>query len=465
MIIVIMMFLDRKDELEALERRWDDDSFDLMVVYGRRRVGKTEIIKQFSKDKPHIYFLSPQDTEEMQIGKLVETVADHFGERKPDIHNWRDTVDYLKEKLESKKILLSIDEFPYLVESNKAVLSYLQGMVDSIESRSLLILCGSSVSFMESEVMSYKSPLYGRRSGQIDLKPFDFGTSVEVIKYPFQEAIRSYSVTGGTPMYLLNFDYDIDLEDNIKLNILDKTSFMYDEPEFLLRTELRNPNRYMAILEAIALGHTQPNRISNITGIDSGPLSKYLRTLRRLRLIKRDIPVTEERRKSKRSIYRIHDNFFRFWFRFVEPKRSWIEEAPDEVLKEDIMPYLDIYSSKIFENICSEAIWRMMRKDKLPCIFPKVGSWWFGEDEIDILGLNEKECAILFGECKWTNTPIGYSEVKNLKETAERVRWHDGERDEHYILFSKSGFEERLYETEDNIILYDLKDLEQLFGE
>ncbi len=455
------MFLDRGDELKSLQETWENDNFSFIVIYGRRRIGKTELIKEFLRKKPHIYFLAPQDTEEMQRKKLLEVISNHFNEVKPDLSNWDEVTDYLKDKLESKKVILTIDEFPYLAETNKSILSYFQNLLDTVESDSTLIICGSSVSFMESEVMGYKSPLYGRRSGQINLQPFNFQTSLNAINYPFQEAIRSYSITGGTPMYLLNFNYKKSLEENIKEKILEKTSFMHEEPEFLLRTELRNPKRYMSILEAIANGQTKPKRISNTTGIDPGPLSNYLGTLKKLRLIKREIPITAERKKSKRSLYKIADNFFKFWFRFIEPKKSWIEEAPEQVLKKDIMPKLNKYTSKTFEEICLEATWKLNQQKKLPNTYPKIGKWWSKESELDLLGLNENTNKALFGECKWTNKPIGNKEIKKLKKTAKKVKWRKKQRQEHYILFSKNGYKPNT-EKSKNTKLYTLKDLKRI---
>lgn len=456
------MFVNRSTEIESLEEEWENDEFSFVVIYGRRRIGKTELIKKFSRGKPHIYFLTPQDTEEMQRDKLLTLVSNYFGERKPEITNWRETTDYLREKLEEEKIIISIDEFPYLIESNKSILSYFQELVDNVDSNSMLIICGSSISTMESKVMGHKSPLYGRRSGQINLQPFNFSTSFNSIEYPIERAIISYSITGGTPMYLFNFNYNNSLEENIRQKILNKNAFMYEEPEFLLRTELRSPKRYMAILEAISNGHTKPNRISNTTGIDIGPLSNYLKTLKRLRLIKREIPVTEERKKSKRSLYRINDNFFRFWFQMVEPKKSWIEEDPKAVLKEDIIPNLNKYTSKTFEDICLEATWKMNRSGELPDTLAKIGKWWYKDNELDILGLNEKKNTVLFGECKWTENPTGYSDIKDLKETAEQVKWRKDKREENYIFFSKGGFKDNV-KGEDNLQLYNMEDLKRLF--
>jgi len=256
-------------------------------------------------------------------------------------------------------------------------------------------------------------------------------------------------------MYLLQFDYRRSLKQNIRKEIIDKTSFMHEEPGFLLRSELRNPNRYMSILEALARGHTRPNEIANSTGIDPGPLSKYLRKLRRLRLVKREIPITAEEKKSKRSVYRINDNFFRFWFQFIEPKRSWIEESPEKVLTEDIMSSLDEYTSKTFEDVCLEHVCDHYD-------YHKVGRWWFGQYEIDVVALNEREDRILIGECKWSKNRVGYDLFNTLKEKAKEVRWKKGERKEKYVLFSRSGFTNELISNAgDELDLFSLEEMEE----
>ena len=443
--------------MEALERSWESPNFDLFLIYGRRRIGKTELIKEFSRKKPHIYFLSPQDTEDRQLDKMLDLVSSHFDERKPDIHDWREGVRYLQEKLEEERIVLAIDEFPRLVESNRSILSYLQELADEIQSKSTLILCGSSISVMESEVIGHRSPLFGRRTGQIDLQPFDFPTCLEAIDYPFEEAIRSYAVTGGAPMYLLSFDYRHSLEENIRDRIMDKRSFMFQEPEFLLRTELRNPSRYMSILEAVAHGHTTPNGISNRTGIDPGPLSRYLNTLRRLRLIRRETPVTEKRKKSKRSLYEIHDNFLRFWFNYVEPQRSNIEMSLQDVVSGDIMPSLDEYSSETFEDVCRETVAKLSQM-LVPIRYGMIGRWWHREEEIDIVGLNERDNEILFGECKWSQDVNASDLYLRLKEKKRDVRWRNKDRNERYILFAKSF--RNIPQTGD-LTCMDLEDIER----
>jgi hypothetical protein len=458
-----MTFYDRVDELDALSTAVKSPGHEFFVVYGRRRVGKTALLKELCRNRPHVYHLAAQEAEARQREKFVEQLADHFDDRVPRIEDWFEAFDYLGEQLAEQDSIVVIDEFPYLVETNDSIPSYVQGFVDEHlqETDSTFILCGSSVSTMESTVLGHESPLFGRRTGQIDLRPFSFKQAREVIDYDIEPAIESYSVTGGTPMYLTLFDYDTSLEENIRSEILSPTALLYNEPEFLLRTELRNPGRYLSILEAVATGHTTPNEISGATGIDSGPLSKYLQTLRQLRLLERDVPVTAKGKKSKRSRYHVADEFLRFWFRFVEPNRSSIEEAPDHVLDGTIDSQLPDHVARTFEEICQEAVWEAIRQGNLET-YTDVGRWWYGEDEIDIVALAGPDDRILFGECKWTSDPVGHGLVEDLREKASNVRWGPSTRDEHFALFSKSGYTPGLTdELGPSWHCYDLADLDE----
>lgn len=459
-----MTFYDRGSELDALRIAFTSSEHAFYVVYGRRRVGKTELLKEFCTSRPHIYFLAAQEAEDRQREKFVEQIANHFDDRVPRIDGWDDAFDYLGEKLMNEKLAIIIDEFPYLIEENDSLPSYIQSFVDEQlqDTESMLVLCGSSVSTMESEVLGHESPLYGRRTGQIDLQPFSFTEAQSAIEYELLDAIKSYAVTGGTPMYLTLFDYTRTLGENIQSKILSPTAILYNEPEFLLRTELRNPARYMSILEAVATGHTTPNEIAGTTGIDSGPLSKYLQTLRRLRLIEREVPVTASGKKSKRSRYHVADEFLRFWFRFVEPNRSTIEEAPSVVFDGTIEPALPDHVAGTFEDVCQEVVWEAIRRGEFGS-YSEVGRWWYGEDEIDIVGLAPNDDRILFGECKWTIDPVGHGLVKELRAKAENVRWGPETREERFALFSKSGFVDNLEEElDDDWSLFSLPQIEGL---
>lgn len=461
-----MIFYDRTAELDALETAFESPGHDLYVVYGRRRVGKTELLTEFCTDQPHIYFLASQEAEHRQREKFVEKIAEYFDDRVPRIDGWDEALEYLGDKLADEALVVVIDEFPYLVEANDSLPSYFQSFVDAQlqDTDSMVVLCGSSVSTMESEVLGHESPLYGRRTGQIDLQPFSFREARNVIGYDIEDAIRSFAVTGGTPMYLTRFEYDQPLGTNVQSQILSPTAVLYNEPEFLLRTELRNPARYMSILEAVATGHTTQNEISGATGIDAGPLSKYLQTLRRLRLIDRDVPVTASAKQSKRSRYRVADEFLRFWFRFVEPNRSSIEEAPAIVYDGTIEPNLPDHVATTFEDVCQEAVWEAIRQGELGP-YADVGRWWYGEDEIDIVGLAPEDDRLLLGECKWTAEPVGHGLVSQLREKSDRVRWGPDTREVEFALFSKSGFVDGLAEElGETWSLYGLDEIEALLS-
>ena len=458
-----MTFYDREAELDTLKSAFDSSAHEFYVVYGRRRVGKTELLKKLCADRPHIYFLAAQEAEHRQREKFVEKIADHFEDRVPRINEWDEAFEYLGEKLATEQRVVVIDEFPYLVSENDSLPSYIQSFVDERlqDTDSMLVLCGSSVSTMESEVLGHESPLYGRRTGQIDLQPFSFKQARPIITYDTADAIRSYAITGGTPLYLTLFDYERSLGENIQEQILSPTAVLYNEPEFLLRTELRNPARYMSILEAVATGHTTPNEIAGATGINSGPLSKYLQTLRNLRLIDRAVPVTASAKKSKRSQYVVADEFLRFWFRFVEPNRSSIEEAPQMVYEGTIKSNLSDYVATTFEDICQEVVWEAIRQGDLGP-YAKVGRWWHGENEIDIVGLAPDDDRVLLAECKWTTEPVGTALVSQLEEKADQVRWGPETRAEEFALFSKSGFAEGLADDlSDNWSLFDLTKIDR----
>ncbi|EMA08316.1 ATP-binding protein [Haloferax denitrificans] len=459
-----MTFYNRDAELTTLEEGFEADTHSFIVVYGRRRVGKTELLKQFCRDYPHVYYLAAQEAESQQLTKFVTQIAAEFDDRVPRIDGWDEAFDYLGDKLESESRIIVVDEFPYLIDANESILSYLQSFVDERlqQTDAMLILCGSSISVMESDVLGHKSPLYGRRTQQLDIAPFNFRDARAVIDYDIEDAIRSYAITGGTPMYLTLFAYSQTLAENIESQVLSQSSLLYNEPEFLLRTELRSPARYLSILEAIATGHTTPNEIAGMTGINSGPLSKYLQTLRRLRLIERETPVTVSSPQSKRSLYRIADEFLRFWFRYVEPNRSSITEVPDIVLEETILPDLQTHVSTVFERVCREVVWEAVRRDELEP-YGTVGRWWYGEHEIDIVGLSPADDRILFGECKWTSSPAGQSLVEDLKAKTEHVRWGSPDRTERFVLFSKSGFTDGLSDKLDaSWTLFDLQKIDML---
>jgi len=437
-----MNFVNRDSELSFLRQAWQENKSQLVVVYGKRRVGKTALVKEFSKDLPHIYFLADKAPDRDQLAQLSEKVGLHFQDDfllSRGFGTWYDFFKYIKSK---GKFVMIFDEFPYLIESNPAIPSLFQKGWDEdlSESGVCLILLGSSMGMMETEVLGHKSPLFGRRTGQILVETLPFDSAKEFFPAMSDDAfMHFYGALGGTPAYLLQFDPTLDFVENVRRRILAPEAYLYREPDFILREELREPRNYFSILRAISMGKTRPAEIINETGFEKNMVGKYLSVLTDLRIIRREVPVTEWGfEKSKKGIYLLEDHFFRFWFRYVYPNRSFIEEGQiDYVLDRKIMPTLDRFISWSFEESCRARV-RKGAPQGIKC--NRVGRWWSKEGEIDIVGLSEDENTVVFGEAKWSVNPVGTDILDDLERKARLVDWHRGERKECFVLFSRTGF-------------------------
>lgn len=351
-------FIDRKRELEALGERYASGKAELLVVYGRRRVGKTELLKTFFKDKNHLYFLADMQKEEKLLEIFSGIARMASGREYLELRSWDAFFNYLKE-IAGDRIVVVLDEVGYLNKASPAFYSILQRRWDEHlrSTKIVLILCGSSVSMMEKEVLGYGSPLYGRRTGQIELEPVRYRDARGFFpKTREEEKIEFYSVLGGVPAYLNKFDVEKGLMKEIKNNILNPEKFLYKEPRFILLEELREPATYFSILSAIAQGARRYNEISHKSYVEPTKLSKYLQVLIDLRLVEKITPVTEKKKMRRNSIYRIKDNFFNFWFRFINPNTSMIEEGNIEPVMGQIQRGFKEYVSQVFEDVCREAI-------------------------------------------------------------------------------------------------------------
>jgi len=453
-----MKFINREKELQFLEERYLSKKPEFIIIYGKRRVGKTELIKQFIKKKPAIYFLADKRNLLEQLKELGKVIGGYFKDtilERRGFNNFLEVFEYLKEKVKNRLIFV-IDEYPYLVEVEKSITSIFQKGWDEYlkNTKIFLILCGSSVSMMEEETLIYKSPLYGRRTGQILLKPLSFYESWKFFpKINFDKFLEIFTITGGIPCYLLQINSTLSLEENIKLKIFPKTEFLHNEVEFILKEELREPKNYLAILKAISWGRKRFSEIINETGLEKNILTKYLDVLKNLQLVEKEVPVTEKNPvKSRKGLYEICDNFFRFWFQYIYPYKSDLEiERFDEVLRK-LKENFKILEAVTYEKVSREILWRL--RDK---IFPfeRIGKWWEKGEEIDIVGLNQKTKEIIFGEAKWSNKPIDVDVYKKLRMKSKSVNWMRKNRKEYYVLFSKSGFTKNMIKLakEDGIFL------------
>ena len=470
------MFINRDQELDDLERRYYKRSAELFVLYGRRRVGKTELLLQFCKDKRSIYFLASQLKERDHLRQLIE-IAQHVIDdpllQNLTFNDWESVLIYFAQKSQEERLVLVLDEFQYLCEDNAALPSLIQRFWDlhGKNSNLFLILCGSQVSFMEREVLAERSPLYGRRTGQLQLTPLSYRDSGSFFhEYSSKEKIIIYGILGGIPAYLNRFTFRFSqhseqtskrtIEQHIKEELLIPQGYLFDEVNFLLRMELRDPRTYASLLHAIAGGATRLNEISQRVGLETTNANKYLSVLRELGLIKRETPLTERApQKSRKGIYKIADNYLNFWFRFILPNRSLIESGnTDLVYQQMIALHLSDYMGSIFEDVCRQYI-RFYWKEKLKVAPKQIGAHWGSNLEIDVLTENI-DGSHWFGECKWWEAPVGESVLNRLIEKATQVsdQWQQNSR---YLLFSASGYTDALKRraSKEGVILIELNDL------
>lgn len=429
------MFKNRKKEIKILEDIYKSGKPKLVILYGRRRVGKTELLNEFSRKHKSLYLLARQESVKDQLKKMSGDIAAFFNDKVLQLNHFQN-YDALFTYLAKKETPVFLDEFPFLVESYKPLPSILQEYWDKHFSKkpSFIVLCGSSMQMMET-LLGYKSPLYGRRTEQFLLEPLTFNDACKFFpKLSKEQKIIHYAVLGGTPAYLLEFDYAKPLKENIKENILMKNKFLFQDTLFVIQQELKEPAIYYSIIKSIAKGNSKLGHIINDTGLEKGKVIKYLSVLQNLHLIERRVPITEKNKeKSRKGIYLLKDNYFRFWFRFVFGNNDYIEQnLQDKLLDEKIMPELSSFVGRIYEEIALE--WVKKQKQFERFLF---GRWWEGENEIDIVGIDNKNKNIVIGEVKWKS--IAKKEVQNIfdrmKDKSSLINFKAKERD--YLLIGK----------------------------
>jgi AAA+ ATPase superfamily predicted ATPase len=467
-------------DLEYLNRLCRTDKFQFAVMYGRRRVGKTALLTEFIRDKPAIFISAQEYDSGTALSLFSEKAYRVFRMGSlPPFSEWADAFAFVAKKAGRKRVIIILDEFPYLVAANKALPSIIQNAVDHVlsKTRIFLIICGSSISFMERGVLSEKSPLYGRLTSQMKIEPFDYAESALFFPhYKNEEKAAAYGFMGGIPHYLKFISDKKSLAENMTEAVLSKPSALYEEPRNLLKEELRQPIAYNSIIEAIATGRTKLNEIATKTNMPRDKCLKYIRSLLELHIVKRETPAGE--RAGKRSLYRLTDNFFKFWYAFVFENSELVEQGNGAILyRAFVEPALSEYmGANVFETICTDFLRRINGKTvrgkkaaKLPFVFTGIGRWW-GSDpkekieiEIDILAYHKDEA--LFCECKWTNKPVGTDILETLESKASRIVRYTKK---HYALFAKSGFSpplKRIAAARNNVLLFDLNDLYAESGE
>ena len=459
-----MDFINREEELGFLESEYRREGSSLVILYGRRRVGKTALAAEFVKNKCAVYFLAAEESETQNRIAFKNAIAEQTGDAllmNTNIDNW-DMIFKIWLDIESdEKKLVIIDEFQYLGKANEAFPSVFQRIWDTmLKGKNVMaILCGSLISMMESQTLMYSSPLYGRRTGQIKLKQIPFRHYHEFFPGKSErELIEYYAVTGGVPKYIELFYDHKDIYKAIESNVLSKSSFLYDEPNFLLQREVGEVGSYFSVIKTIAAGNQKLSKISAALEIKQTGLTKYLKTLINLDILEREVPVTEENpEKSKRGLYKLKDNFMLFWFKFVFPNLGYLELGRKESAMKKIRANLiDSHTAYIYEDICIEKMWQLNFGNAWDFNFDKAGRWWNNNAEIDIVAIDSGGNDIVFGECKYRTEKAGVEVLNQLENKAEQVEWKKSDRKNHFILFCIGGFTDaltQLSKERDDLIL------------
>lgn len=438
------MFIGREHELNTLEKLYRSGRFEFAVIYGRRRVGKTALLSEFVKEKDTVFFTGVETNEKQNLDNFSRCILEYHTGVAADssFASFQSALEYVFELAKAKRIVLVIDEYPYVARASKSLASTLQLLIDKSKdtSKLFLILCGSSMSYMEDHVLAYKAPLYGRKTAQLKVEPFDF---FEACRYftrfsDFDKAL-AYGIAGGTPQYLIQMDDTLSIEENIKNTHLNPVSPLFEEPGNLLKQEVREPAIYNAVITAIATGCSKMNEISNKIDEDTSVCATYIKNLITLGIVKKESPYGEK--SCRKTIYSIEDNMFRFWYRFVPKNASIISRGAADLAYRRIAPELPAYMEGVFEEICKQYLWRLLFADQCAVNFTDLGRWWGTnpktrtQEEIDIIGRDDRD-HVLFAECKWTNEKVDAGVLETL--AARSDLFHD--RNKHFYLFAKTGF-------------------------
>lgn len=452
-----MRFIGRKNELHTLNTEYNRNS-SFVVIYGRRRVGKTTLIKEFLKNKTAFYYLATEELESQSMKRLANVIARTTKNtllQKIEFTDWLDLFQLIADyKPEEKKVLV-IDEFPYLVRTNLAFPSILQNAWDEFlkDSNVMLILSGSLIGMMQKHALSYDSPLYGRRTAQMRLTPLPFTSIYETQNLPFEQAVEQFALTGGVPKYLEFFEDGRPLEEQLKDAVFSKNGFLYEEPNFLLKSESLTAVNYFSIIKTIADGNHKLSKIASALGQESSSLTPYLSTLSNLGFIEKRTPITEKNpEKSRKGLYFIADNFLRFWFCYVYPYKGELELDNMQIVLDEIhKDFKEKFVAFAYEDICKDIFAKLCSNNAISFVPSRIGSYWLndydGDTEINVMSVDHQNKQVFVGECKYHTKPVDapvYFTLKEKVDNAAEIRKSFPKYNVIYGLFSKSGFTKRM---------------------
>lgn len=452
-------FIGRRHELDELDELYRRDGFQMLILYGRRRIGKSTLLQEFVTDKKAVFYTAIQSGAQKNLELMSRRVLDALAPEMTGVsfRSYEELFSFLGRQCQNERIVFVIDELPYLVEQDAPLLSVMQKYIDTEWSsgQMFLILCGSSVSFMEDEVLSEKSPLFGRRTAQLHLKPFPYREAAAFTpSYTLEEKAVCYGITGGVAKYLSLLDDTLTLDENITRLFFSKNGYLYEEPNNLLTQEFRNISTYNAIIGSVAAGRTKLAEIADLTHLDASTVNHAARNLIKTGILKKELAITDEGNKKKNR-YILADHMFRFWYQFVPDAVDAIELHRGDVYYQHIVkPRLSDYMGNVFEDICRAYTLEAGLEGQLACLVTRVGKWWGTdpakreETDIDVVGLDPIQKTAVIGECKFRNESLDKSVFDRLVERQGLIDRRY--RVIQYLLFAKSGFSDWVLEQRDN---------------
>ncbi len=445
---MVMRFVGRERELAQLERLYRQGSFQMVVLYGRRRVGKTTLASAFAQEKPSLFFTAKIQSDALNLRDFSRKIYEWAGlpAGTGSFSSWEEALSFVARQAGDTRLVFVFDEFPYAAMKNKGLISAFQVVIDHLLSKTnvFLILTGSNQGFMEEKVIGEasgsadgvgaKNPLFGRRTAQIHLAPFDYADAARMLpQTSLEDLVRYYACVGGTPHYLARIDGTLTFEENIANLFFSKEGLLYEEPLMLLRQELREPALYSSILDAVACGANRPQAIADRVGEDRTAVGKYLGTLSQLHLVKKTVPFGDNPKTSRKGLYALREPSFAFWYRFVAPYVDAIELDAGEPVARELLggEELNAYIGRWFEEICLQWVAACAREGSLPFVPLRYGRWWGAnpetrqQEDIDIVADSHSSSSLLVGECKWRNSFNESEEVAKLRRRAALLGDYD----------------------------------------